>query len=211
MQKKIPEETIVRLSYYLRALIHFKDKEIQVISSRRLADFLNINHHQLRKDLSYFGHFGQKGVGYSCVKLIESIREILGLNQAWHACVVGFGNLGRALSLYRGFKDQGILITTAFDIKEKKIKEYSHCVVYPLDSMRKVIAAERIRIGIVAVPRDAALDAARRLYACSIRAIFNLAPVKLDLPKDAIVKDVDLSCQLISLTYHLKILEVKQH
>lgn len=210
MLKKIPEETIVRLSYYLRALLYFKEKETPIISSKRLADFLKISHHQLRKDLSYFGQFGRKGVGYSCSKLIESIRDILGLNREWSACVVGFGNLGRALSFYRGFKDEGIIIRAAFDTNENKInKDYPHLKVYPLDKMEKVIKKENIQIGIIAVPKTAAKDVAQRLCECGIKAIFNLAPVKLDLPKEIILKDVDLSCQLTSLTYHLKHLEEK--
>ncbi|MDD5194522.1 MAG: redox-sensing transcriptional repressor Rex [Candidatus Omnitrophica bacterium] len=211
MLKKIPEETITRLSYYLRALLFFKEKDITIISSKRLADFLKISHHQLRKDLSYFGQFGRKGVGYSCVRLIESIREILGLNREWGACVVGFGNLGRALSFYKGFKDEGIAIKAAFDISENKVnKDYANLKVYPLEKMEKVIRKEKIQIGIIAVPKEAAEAAATRLAECGIKAIFNLAPVKLDIPKDVIVKDVDLSCQLTSLTYHLKLLEAKQ-
>jgi redox-sensing transcriptional repressor len=210
MDRKIPEEAIIRLSYYLRALLYFSEDKRGIVSSRQLADFLKISHHQLRKDLSYFGHFGKKGVGYSCAKLIDNIKEILGLDKAWFACVVGFGNLGRALSFYKGFKDQGIFIKAAFDINEKIInKNYPGLKVYSLAKMEGIIKKEKISIGIITVAKEAAKDTAERLYNSGIKAILNFAPVKIDLPKGVVLKDVDLSCQLSFLTYRLKLLEGK--
>jgi len=206
--KKIPEETIIRLSYYLRALFYFLEENKKVVSSRQLASFLKISHHQLRKDLSYFGHFGKKGVGYSSERLIESIKEILGLERNWNACVVGFGNLGRALSSYKGFRDQGICIKTAFDNdKNKQNKNYDGIKVYSIEKMKSVVKKENISIAIVTVPKSSAKTIANLLYECGIRAILNFAPVKLDLPKEVILKDVDFSCQLSYLTYRLKLLE----
>ncbi|MCK9613905.1 MAG: redox-sensing transcriptional repressor Rex [Candidatus Omnitrophica bacterium] len=208
MDKKIPEETIIRLSYYLRALIYFLEEKKKVVSSRQLADFLKISHHQLRKDLSYFGHFGKKGVGYSCLELIDRIKEILGLNQQWNVCVVGFGNLGRALSFYKGFRDQGICIKAAFDVdKNKQNKTYNGIKIYGLEKLQNIIKKENIRIAIITVPKENAKEISDNLYRCGIRAILNFAPVKLALPQDIILKDVDFSCQLTYLTYRLKLLE----
>jgi redox-sensing transcriptional repressor len=208
MSKKIPQETVIRLSYYLRALFYFsQEHKKEIVSSRELADFLKISHHQLRKDLSYFGQFGKKGVGYSCSDLIGRIREILGLNMEWNACVVGFGNLGRALSFYYNYKrfgDKGVSIKVAFDIDPKKVgKSYPGLKVYLLSKMEQVIKKENIHIGIITVPAEEANNIARRLYACGVKAILNFAPVKLDLPEQVILKDMDLSCQLSLLTYHL--------
>jgi redox-sensing transcriptional repressor len=192
----------------LRALLYFSEDKRRIVSSKQLADFLKISHHQLRKDLSYFGHFGKKGVGYSCSTLIEKIREILGLDKAWFACVVGFGNLGKALSFYKGFKDQGIFIKAAFDINKKVInKNFPDLRVYPLAKMEGVIKKEKISIGIITVAKEAAIDISERLYNSGIKAILNFAPVKLDLPKNVVLKEVDLSCQLSFLTYRLKSLE----
>jgi redox-sensing transcriptional repressor len=208
MDRKIPEETIIRLSYYLRALSYFIEANKNVVSSRQLADFLKISHHQLRKDLSYFGHFGKKGVGYSCPKLIGNIKEILGLDHEWNACVVGFGNLGRALSFYKGFRDQGICIKACFDIdKNKQNKTIKEIEIYPLKKMKSVIKKQNIRIAIITVPKEAAKEIAKLLYESGIRAILNFAPTKLDIPEDVVLKDVDFSCQLTYLTYRLKLLE----
>lgn len=207
MDKKIPEETILRLSYYLRALGYFQEEKRDEVSSKQLADFLKISHHQLRKDLSYFGHFGKKGVGYSCSKLISSIKEILGLNKEWSAAVVGFGNLGRALSFYNGFKDQGIFIKAAFDICKKEPIPARGLKVYALNKMEEVIRRENIQIGIITVPKQAAQGIAARLCKCGIKAILNFAPVKLSPPKEVILKDIDLSCQLTFLTYRLTMLK----
>jgi len=209
-ERKIPEETIIRLSYYLRALIYFLEENKKVVSSRQLAEFLKISHHQLRKDLSYFGHFGKKGVGYSCYELIDRIKEILGLNQQWNVCVVGFGNLGRALSFYKGFRSQGLCIKAAFDVdKNKQNKNYGEIKVYSLEKMQNIIKKENIRIAVITVPKENAKEISNHLYQCGIRAILNFAPVKLALPQDVILKDVDFSCQLTYLTYRLKLSEKK--
>ncbi|HID42697.1 MAG TPA: redox-sensing transcriptional repressor Rex, partial [Archaeoglobaceae archaeon] len=197
MHRRIPEETIIRLSYYLRVLIYLKEEERkELVSSSEIAHILKMSPHQLRKDLSYFGHFGKKGVGYSVSKLIQNLKEILGLNKKWYACVIGFGNLGKALSFYKGFKDQGIFIKVAFDVNPKKIKNYSGLKVYPIEKMEEIIKKEKIKIGIVTVPKDVAKEISNKLLKSGIKAIFNFAPIKLDLPKEIIFKNVDLSCQL---------------
>lgn len=209
MDKRIPQDAIFRLSIYLRALLYFKEKGEKIISSKKLAEFLKINHHQLRKDLSYFGHFGKKGVGYNCVLLIDKIKGILGLDRNWSAAVVGFGNLGKALSFYKGFREQGIFINVAFDIDKKKInKEYFGVKVYHINLMEKIIKKENIAIAIIAVPKDWAQTIVDRLSSCGIKAILNFAPTYLDVREDIILQHVDLSSQLAYLTYCLKSQEI---
>ncbi|MCM8831929.1 MAG: redox-sensing transcriptional repressor Rex [Candidatus Omnitrophica bacterium] len=208
MNKKVPQDAIFRLSFYLRALKNFEEKNINVVSSKQLADFLKINHHQLRKDLSYFGHFGKKGVGYSCSILIDKIKKILGLDKVWSAAVIGFGNLGRALSFYKGFKEQGVYIKVAFDIDIKKInKEYGGIKVYSVDLLEKIIKKEDIQIAIITVPKEYAQEIAYRLSKCKIKAILNFAPINLVIPGKILIQNVDFGCQLAYLTYHLKLLE----
>jgi len=206
--KKVPDSTLLRLSYYLRAISYFLEEQREVISSKELAKFLRISHHQLRKDLSYFGQFGRKGVGYSLELLKERLREILGLDRSWFACIVGFGNLAKALSFYKGFRDQGIFIKAGFDVDKKKInKDYGFLKVYPLGKIEEIIKKEKINIGIVTVPKEKAQAVATRLSNCGVRAILNFTPLKLEVGPNIIIKDVDLSCQLACLTYYLKSLK----
>lgn len=206
--KKVPDQTLIRLSYYLRAVNYFLEEERKVISSKDFAQFLRISHHQLRKDLSYFGQFGRKGVGYPLVPLKEKIKKILGLDRKWVVCIVGFGNLAKALSFYRGFRDQGIFIKVAFDIDKKKVnKNFGALRVYPLSMMENIIRKERIKVGILAVPKEEANHIQKRLISCGVKAILNFTPVKLEVPSDIVVKDVDLSCQLACITYYLKLLK----
>jgi len=201
---KIPQDTIFRLSHYLRALNYFKNKK-EIVSSKEIADFLNISPHQLRKDLSYFGQFGKKGVGYNCSKLIDKIKEILGLDRVWNACIIGFGNLGKALSFYRGFRDQGIFIKFAFDIDKNKInKKYKGLEVYHIDKIEEIIKKNDIKIAIITVPEDEAQKVLDILYNSGIKAILNFAPKRLLAKDDIILKDVDLSLYFSYLTYSIK-------
>jgi redox-sensing transcriptional repressor len=208
MFKKIPRETIIRLSYYLRALNYFLEQKKEFVSSKDLAEYLNSSAHQVRKDFSYFGNFGRKGIGYSSRILLERLKSILGLDERWSVCIVGFGNLARALSLYKGFQAQGILIKVIFDIDEKKTnKRFGEVKVYHIKDMERVIRENNIKIGIVAVPQKVAQATAENLVKSGVKAILNFAPIKLNVPSHIIVKDVDLSCQLAYLTCQLRRLE----
>ena len=140
MYKRIPEETIIRLSYYLRAVCYFAEDQKEFVSSHDLADYLKLSAHQVRKDLSYFGHFGRKGMGYPVKVLSGKLNEILGLDRQWNACIVGFGNLAKALSSYEGFKTQGIFITTAFDVDRTKTnRRFGNVKVYATQAMERMI------------------------------------------------------------------------
>lgn len=203
--RKIPQETIIRLAYYLRALNFFHQEGIKITSSRRLAEILRINPHQVRKDLSFFGQFGKKGVGYNVDTLRDSLREILGLKHRWYACIVGFGNLAKAISLYRGFYEQGIIIKVGFDIVKRKVnKKYGNVYVYHIDEMPRVVKREKISLGIITTPQNVAQEIGEKLVKCGVLGILNFSPIRLKLPPDIVLKDVELAAQLFYLTYHLK-------
>ncbi|RLG27650.1 redox-sensing transcriptional repressor Rex [Methanosarcinales archaeon] len=205
MFRKIPHEAIIRLSYYLRAFNYFREEKKEFVSSQELAEYLHLSADKIRKDLSYFGNFGKKGIGYPVEMVIEKLKNILGLDKKWYACVVGFGNLAKALCFYKGFKKQGIIIKIAFDIDEKKInKKFDELEVYHIKEMEKKIRENNIELAIIAVPKETAQEVAERLVKCGIKAILNFAPTRLNLPKEIVIKDVDLSCQLAFLTHYLK-------
>jgi redox-sensing transcriptional repressor len=205
MFKRIPQETIIRLSYYLRAAHYFSEDQKEFVSSHDLADYLKLSAHQVRKDFSYFGHFGRKGKGYPVKVLIGKLNEILGLDCQWNACIVGFGNLAKALSLYHGFKTQGIFITLAFDVDSTKTnKQFADLKVYPTQAMERMIKKHTIGIGIITVPDNVAQGVAEKLVRGGVKAILNFAPIKLNLPSRIVVKNIDFSCQLAFLTHRLK-------
>jgi len=204
--KKAPDISISRLSKYLRFLEEYtKDKDSKsTINSAELANFLEINPHQIRKDLSYFGKFGERGVGYKIDELKDKIARILGLNKEWNLCLCGMGNLGQALFAYRGFKQMRLNIVAIFDNSSKKIgKEVQGVEVYGTDAVGRIVKAKQIDIAVLAVPSPAAQQVADKLVAAGIRAILNFAPAKLSVPKEVKLRNVDLSTELINLTYFL--------
>ena len=170
-----------------------------------MAQSLDINHHQIRKDLSYFGKFGERGVGYRAEELRDKIRRILGLDRPWNLCLCGLGNLGSALFAYRGFKQMGLNIIAVFDNEPKKIgKTLQGVRIYSPASIGSVVKKLNIDMAIMAVPSQAAQDIADRLVRCGVRAILNFAPVKLNVPPRVKLRNVDLATGLINLTYFLK-------
>ncbi|MFH1655235.1 MAG: redox-sensing transcriptional repressor Rex [Candidatus Omnitrophota bacterium] len=204
--KRIPDATIRRLNLYLRSLKELsKDNEEKSLSSKQLAEELNINPHQVRKDLSYFGQFGKRGIGYRAKDLIGSITDILGLNKKWNVCLCGLGNLGTALISYKGFKEEGLNVAAVFEKDSEKIgRKIGNIKIFSVESMKKVIREKNIEIGIITVPADEAQVTADRLIKAGIKAILNFAPVKLSAPKEKIkLRDVDLSIELINLAQFL--------
>jgi len=204
-----PEISITRLAIYLRFLEDYiKEKgEQSTINSAELAQFLNINHHQIRKDLSYFGKFGERGVGYYTKELKDKIGKILGLNRRWNLCLCGAGSLGSALLAYRGFKQTQLDILAAFDSDPAKIgKTIRGVKVYSVQSITPIVTDLNIDIAIIAVPTQFAQEIADQLIKAGIRAILNFAPVKLIIPKHVKLRNVDLSTELINLTYFLSVI-----
>ncbi len=202
--KKIPKTTIERLPVYYRTLEELKKQDVKVISSKKLGERIAIPSTQVRKDLSYYGEFGRRGVGYEIDVLLKNLKKILGLNQKWEIVAVGAGNLGRALINYKGFKKLNLNINYVFDAAEEKIGEsFGEIKVYDIKQMFELVKKKEIKIAILAVPAKVAQDIAEKLVAGGVKAIWNFAPIHLKLPQEVKVRNEDLSTGLISLTYHL--------
>jgi redox-sensing transcriptional repressor len=183
---KIPEPTVRRLSLYLRELRIREDSAQTTISSKKLGQALGFTDAQVRKDLALFGQFGQPGVGYDINELIERLRKILGKDRRWNACIVGAGNIGRALLPYGRFRREGFDIVAIFDrdpaVVGTKIGDH---VVRPLDEIRATVREHGVRIGIIAVPGEAAQETADRLVQAGVTGLLNFAPRRLEVPEPA--------------------------
>lgn len=202
---KIPQETARRLSLYLRSLKMLDQKNESVASSEDVTRFLNVSSVQFRKDLSYFGGFGKRGVGYEVKILMKEIEKILGTDAVRRIALVGVGKLGSALLGYTGFFEFNLQIIAAFDAdpdKTGKIKRGFR--IESISGMKEVIKKEGIKIAILSVPAESAQKVACDLARCGIKAILNFAPVNLVLPKDVFVSNVDMASELETLLYKLK-------
>lgn len=198
----VPKAVVNRLSLYLRELQHLVRDGRETTSSNQLGRVLGFTDAQVRKDLAYFGHFGYPGIGYRCDELIRAIRKILGTNQQWPMAMVGVGNLGRALLGYRGFQQQGFRIVAAFDADPHKMGSVIEGVqVYHLDSLPEIAAVNRIRLGIIAVPAEAAQGVADKLVAVGVEGILNFAPLTIVLPERVNQVGVDLAIELEQLSF----------
>ncbi|WP_408955357.1 redox-sensing transcriptional repressor Rex [Natroniella sp. ANB-PHB2] len=200
----IPATTIERLPLYYRVLQKLKKQSVEVISSKNLGKRLGIPSTQVRKDLSYYGEFGRRGVGYEVSVLIKQLEKILGLNKSWNLALIGAGNLGHALLDYHGFRKLGLNIKYVFDEDEDKIgQEFNGVKVKDIENMEELIDKNEIKIAIIAVPARVAQEIADRLVGAGIKAIWNFAPTYLQVSEDIKLKNEDLSIGLVGLTYHL--------
>ena len=207
-KKSIPSITINRLSIYHRCLEKIleteKGKELEIISSFKIAEMTGINSAQIRKDLAYFGEFGKRGIGYPVIDLGKELKKILGLDKKWSVIIAGAGNLGKALVKYKGFQKRGFIIKGIFDNNPSKIgKKLGHIFIYDIKEIEKFIQAENINIGILVVPADSAQEVADKMVAGGIKAILNFAPVHIVLPPEIKIHNVDLSIEFEGLTYYL--------
>lgn len=201
----IPKIVIARLPVYIQALNQLLRENKTVISSLELGKILGITPSQIRKDLSRFGGFGKQGTGYDIITLMESLREILNLNQIWQIVLVGVGHIGQALLNYDGFGRKGFEIIAAYDNSPAVIgKKFGGIEVLSVDRMEDKICSKRIDIAAVAVPAEQAQEVCDRLVKCGIKAILNYAPVALDVPEGVQVSYVDPVLELQKMTYYLK-------
>lgn len=198
-------ETIKRLSLYLRNLKRLKEQDVDVISSDKLTELLNLTPEQFRKDLSYFGGFGKRGVGYNVEKLTEEIENILGVNKEWAIAIVGVGKLGSALLGFEGFSKFNLKIKYAFDSDKNKIgKTRSGVKIESIESMKRTIKSNNIRIALISTPLDVAQEITHKLVDSGIKSILNFAPMVLNVPKDVLVSNVDMASELESLIFFAK-------
>lgn len=201
---KIPEATIIRLSVYSRHLTEVDRKGVITISSGDIAEGVGVSPAQVRKDLAYFGEFGTRGVGYNVKDLHRHILKILGLSQDWSVTLVGIGNLGLALSTYKGFRERGFIITSIFDNDPKKIGTTINGVeVMSTDKLVDIVAANKTQIGIIAAPSPVAQEVADKLVGAGVKAILNFAPVVLNVPPEVELRNVDLAVNLEVLTFNV--------
>lgn len=201
---KFPKTTIERLSYYSRVLEDFVKRGTDTVSSEVLGHRLNIKPSQVRKDLSYFGDFGKRGMGYDVKYLLKELRYILGLDRKWGVIVVGGGHLGSSMTNYPGFMKRGFVIEGIFDTDKNKVGTAINGVpVLHTSKMGTFIREKGPEMAIIAVPDNAAQSVADALCAEGIKAIMNFAPVHLSVPPDVRLLDVDLTTKLEILSYYM--------
>lgn len=200
----IPDIVIGRLPLYLRALTRLRQENQDLTSSYELGSRLDISSAQIRKDLSHFGGFGKQGTGYRIEYLMEKLRQVLQVNQEWPVAVVGAGNLGMAISHYRGFQDRGFRIACLFDISPQKINaQIGEFVVHPAAAMPAIIHREQIKIAMLAVPAEHAQAVADQLVEAGVQAILNYAPISIAVPADVQIQYIDPVAHLQRMTYYL--------
>lgn len=202
-RRRIPEATVARLPVYLRILTEQADGSVERISSDRLAELAGVNAAKVRKDLSYLGSYGTRGVGYEVAYLVYQIRRELGLTHDWPVVIVGAGNLGQALAGYGGFGERGFPVAGVVDIDPAKVGSLLGGVrVRHLDELAQIVQSRGVTIGVVATPPAAAQDAAERLVRAGVTSILNFAPVVLTVPRSVEVRKVDLAVELQILSFH---------
>ena len=199
----IPEATVARLPVYLRALVSLSERGIRTCSSEELAAAAGVNSSKLRKDLSYLGSYGTRGVGYDVEYLRYQIAREIGVTQDLPVVIVGIGNLGHALANYSGFSSRGFRIVALLDSDPERIgQEVGGLPVGDFEALEEIVAGERIAIGVIATPAAAAQEVCDRLVAAGVTSILNFAPAVLSVPEGVDVRKVDLSIELQILAYH---------
>jgi redox-sensing transcriptional repressor len=202
--KKIADSTVRRLSAYLRFLEDFEGRGLATISSEELAKRGGTTSAQVRKDLSFFGSFGKRGLGYSVPELKKELREILGLGREWRVVIVGAGKIGAALAQYRGFKQRGFLILRAYDSNPAKIGTVVEGMsVSDIAQLEKDFARDVPDIVVLTVPAEAAQSVLDRVVKAGVKAVLNFAPTQLQAPPDVTVKTVNMAMELEGLSFAL--------
>lgn len=202
--KRVADSTVRRLSLYLSFLEELNGSGASTVSSDVLAKLGGTTSAQVRKDLSVFGSFGKRGLGYSVAELTASLRDILGLRQQWRVCVVGAGKIGVALARYPGFTDKGFDIVDVYDADPNKIgSRWDNLTVRDVQQLAQDAATEHFDIGVIAVPAEAAQGVADQMVAAGIKAIMNFAPVQLVVPSDVLVRTVNMVLEFEGLSFAL--------
>ena len=203
LERGIPEATIARLPIYLRALTLLEERDVATASSEDLANAAGVNSAKLRKDLSYLGTYGTRGVGYDVNYLRYQIAREIGVTQDWPVVIVGIGNLGHALASFSGFASRGFRVEALFDNDPSRIGErVGELEISALEDLESVVQAASVSIGVIATPAAAAQEVADRLVAAGVSSILNFAPAVLNVPVHVDVRKVDLSIELQILAYH---------
>jgi redox-sensing transcriptional repressor len=202
--KRIAESTVRRLSMYLRYLEDLDTRGQQTASSDELAHLCGTTPAQVRKDLSFFGAFGKRGLGDPVLELSAHLREILGLEREWKVVIVGAGKIGAALANYRGFRQRGFRIVGVYDHDPAKIgKPWGEAIVHDMAALSTDIVREEAQIAVLAIPSDDAQDVVDQLVGAGIRAILNFAPAQITVPAHVSLKSVNMAMELEGLSFAL--------
>jgi redox-sensing transcriptional repressor len=202
--KRVADSTVRRLSAYLRFLEDFETRGLSTISSEELANRGGTTSAQVRKDLSFFGSFGKRGLGYSVPELAGRLREILGLGKEWRVVIVGAGKIGAALAQYRGFRQRGFNILAAYDNNPDKIgRKLEGIPVRDIEQLERDIQRDKPDIVVLTVPGDEAQDVVDRVVKAGVKAILNFAPAQLHAPVDVAIKTVNMAMELEGLSFAL--------
>jgi redox-sensing transcriptional repressor len=202
--KRIADSTVRRLSAYLRFLEDFEGRGLTTISSDELAKRGGTTSAQVRKDLSFFGSFGKRGLGYSVPELSRQLRDILGLGREWRVVIIGAGKIGAALAQYRGFRQRGFVILGAYDDNPDKIgKTVEGMAVADIEQMERDFQRDQPDIVVLTVPAEAAQRILDRVVKTGVKAVLNFAPTQLQAPPDVTVKTVNMAMELEGLSFAL--------
>ena len=200
---ELPEATVARLPVYLRALHTLADAGRTTVSSSTLAQTTGVGPAKLRKDLSYLGSYGTRGVGYEVDELVAHISRALGLGQRWPVVLVGVGHLGTALAGYGGFTGRGFRIAALLDSDPARVgARVGGLVVRPVDELATAVRDDDVVIGVIATPAEAAQQVCDALVAAGVTSVLNFAPTVLRVPAGVDVRKVDLSNELQILSFH---------
>jgi redox-sensing transcriptional repressor len=201
--RAIPEATVGRLPIYLRALVEMAESGSTTVSSGDLAAAAGVNSAKVRKDLSYLGSYGTRGVGYDVAYLIHQVRRELGLTQHWPVVIAGAGNLGHALANYRGFGQRGFRVVALVDVAPDKVGEsIGPITVEHIEDLEAIVRRLEVAIGIICTPATAAQQVADLMVAAGVRSILNFAPAVISVPENVSLRKVDLSIELQILAYY---------
>ena len=203
----IPRATAKRLSLYYRIFKRFNTEKIEKASSKQIAEAIGIDAATVRRDFSYFGELGRRGFGYDVKKLMNFFADLLDDNRITHVCLVGIGNMGRALLHYRFHERNKMKITMAFDLDEHEAvgsQSPDGIPIYGISELKTRLEKENIRTAILTVPSVKAQEVANQLTQAGIKGILSFSPVNLSIPKDVVVQYVDLTSELQTLLYFMK-------
>ncbi len=199
---KVSESTVRRLSLYYRSLSGFESKGYKTVSSKDLAKEGKLTPAQVRKDLSFFGSFGTRGLGYPVKELKQKIAQILGLNRTWNVALVGVGNVGSALVSYKEFPKQGFNIKLLFDNDQRKInKNHKGTRVSDVKNLTSKLKEHKIDMVILAVPSSAAQRVTDDVISAGVKSILNFAPANIKVPDDVTLRSVNMAMELEHLSF----------
>ncbi|MDZ4169994.1 MAG: redox-sensing transcriptional repressor Rex [Coriobacteriia bacterium] len=202
--KAIPQGVVERLPQYLNALLHLRHEGEQTVSSAQLSSLAEVNAAQIRRDLTYFGSFGTRGVGYDVSQLIDRIQTILGSDHAHRVAILGAGNLGSAIASYDGLRARGFIVAGLFDTDPRKVgQRVADLIVRDVSELPRVVSQQNIRFGVIAVPPESAQAAADQLCEAGIRVILNYSPAFVNVPAEVTIHNTDPVRELLHTLYYL--------